>query len=314
MADNITVIIITIVVLVGIGAGLSYFLTTRFGMKKMKRSIMKAEHNYQQQIANLQQQLSAKVVTLESMVDKLRLNNQELNRLNEIKNKFMSVVAHDLKQPLTSIQGLTSVLMMDGAAGGGNQDQQALNNILKATDNMNTLMADLMDISMIDSGHFNMSFKEFDFNGLVNDIYALQQVNAQKKGLTFVQYPYPTVITVSADRFRISQVLNNLASNAIKFTHQDGRIEMRYQPYEDKVFFSITDSGYGIPHDEKQKVFQKFHQSDATRKLLKKQGWGLGLNIAQEIIHAHNGIIGVDSAGAGQGSTFWLTIPLKREV
>ena len=131
---------------------LTYWITKRFVLKKMKRTIMKAEHNYQQQIATLQMQLSGKVNVLESMVEKLRLSNQELNRLNEIRSKFMSIVAHDLRQPLSSIQGFTSVLMMDNPQGGGNNDQTALNNILKATDNMNMLMADLMDISMIESG------------------------------------------------------------------------------------------------------------------------------------------------------------------
>lgn len=148
----------------------------------MNRTIMKAEHNYQQQIASLQQQLSGKVNILEGMVEKLRLSNQELNRLNDIRSKFMSIVAHDLRQPLSSIQGFTSVLMMDNPQGGtGNSDQIALNNIIKATDNMNLLMADLMDISMIESGKFKMDFKSFVFNALVTDVVALQAVNAQKK-------------------------------------------------------------------------------------------------------------------------------------
>ena len=234
---------------------LTYWITRRFSLYKMKRVVMKAEHNYQQQIAALQVQLSGKVNMLESMVEKLQLSNQELNRLNEIRSKFMSIVAHDLRQPLTSIQGFTSVLMMDGVQGSGNEDQLALNNILKATDNMNQLMADLMDISMIESGKFKMDFKHFTFNQLINDVYALQQVNAQKKGLFLVRYEYPHDVTVYADRFRISQVLNNLLGNAIKFSPQGGRIELRYFLQDGWLVCYIADEGPGISYAEQNKIF-----------------------------------------------------------
>ncbi len=287
---------------------LTYWLTRRFALRKMKRAVMKAEHNYQQQIASLQIQLSGKVNMLQSMVEKLKLSNQELNRLNEIRSKFMSIVAHDLRQPLTSIQGFTSVLMMDSPQNSGGSDQMALNNILKATDNMNQLMADLMDISMIESGRFKMDFKSFNFNQLIDDVFTLQQVNAQKKGIFLVKYGYPNEVMIFADRFRISQVLNNLLGNAIKFSPQGGRIEIRYFLTEDSLVCHVNDEGPGIAYTEQSKVFQKFHQSENERTG-RKQGWGLGLSIAQEIINAHGGEIGVRSAGLGQGTQLWFRIP-----
>lgn len=162
----------------------TYWITRKFVLRKMNRTIMKAEHNYQQQIANLQMQLSGKVNMLESMVEKLQLSNQELSRLNEIRSKFMSIAAHDLRQPLSAIAGFTSVLMMDKTTTNGEMgsDQIALNNILKATDNMNMLMADLIDISRIESGQFQMDKQPFVFNALLNDVVTLQNVNAQKRG------------------------------------------------------------------------------------------------------------------------------------
>lgn len=288
---------------------LTYWLTRRFALRKMKRVVMKAEHNYQQQIAALQMQLSGKVNMLEGMVEKLKLSNQELNRLSEIRSKFMSIVAHDLRQPLTSIQGFTSVLMMDSPQGGGSNDQIALNNILKATDNMNQLMADLMDISMIESGKFKMDFKSFNFNQLLNDVYTLQQVNAQKKGIFLVKYEYPGDVMIYADRFRVSQVLNNLIGNAIKFSPQGGRVEVRYFLQDGWLVCYVADEGPGISYAEQGKIFQKFHQSDNDRSA-RKQGWGLGLSIAQEIVYAHNGEIGVQSPGLGQGALFWFRIPV----
>ena len=290
---------------------LTYWLGRRLTMRKMEHAVKKAEHDYQEQITNLQMELSGKVNMLEGMVEKLKLSNQELNRLSEIRSKFMSIVAHDLRQPLTSIQGFTSVLMMDNPKdGGGNNDQIALNNILKATDNMNQLMADLMDISMIESGKFKMDFKEFPFNQLVEDVFTLQQVNAQKKGISLIKYEYPTDVLIYADRFRISQVLNNLIGNAIKFSPEGGHISLRYFVDEAYLVCYLQDEGPGILHHEQVKIFQKFHQADSGKDA-QKQGWGLGLSIAQEIVNAHNGDMCVTSAGLGQGATFWFRLPIK---
>ncbi|ACC98066.1 Putative two-component system [Elusimicrobium minutum Pei191] len=303
---------VLVLILLGLAVFLTVFLTKKIALKKMHRTIVKAEHNYQQQIGTLQQQLSTKVEMLENMVEKLTLSNQELNRLSEIKSKFMSIVAHDLKQPLSSIQGLTSVLMLDGVAGGGVGDQQALNNILKATDNMNMLMSDLMDISMIEAGKFKMDFKEFELNGLINDIYAMQHINAQKKGINIIRYDYPEPIVIQADRFRISQVLNNLLSNAIKFTPQGGRIEIRFNLEDTVAKVFIKDNGPGIEHSELQKIFEKFHQSSSLDKRSRRQGWGLGLAISCEIIKSHHGDIGAISNGVGHGTVFIIELPLKQ--
>ena len=287
---------------------ITYWVTKKFILRKMNRTIMTAEHNYQQQIASLQMQLSGKVSVLEGMVNKLRLSNQELTRLNEIRAKFMSIVAHDLRQPLSSIQGFASVLKMDAPEGHTSDDQIALNNILKATDNMNMLMTDLMDISMMESGRFKMDVQPFNFNSLVSDVVTLQSVNAQKKDILLQPYEYPAEITLTADRFRMSQVLNNLIGNAIKFSPQGGRIEVSFYDDNKNVYCQVSDNGPGILHTEKEKIFQKFHQSETDRNL-KKQGWGLGLSIAQEIVHAHGGDIGVESAGLGQGAQFWFRVP-----
>ena len=173
---------------------------------------------------------------------------------------------------------------------------------------MNMLMADLMDISMMESGRFKMDGQAFVFNTLVDDVVTLQTVNAQKKGIFLQKYSYPVNISIVADRFRLSQVLSNLIGNAIKFAPQGGRVEVSFYEENDTLTCRVSDNGPGILHTEKEKIFLKFHQSDNDRNL-KKQGWGLGLSIAQEIIHAHGGEIGVESAGLGQGAMFWFRIP-----
>ena len=123
---------------------------------------------------------------------------------------------------------------------------------------MNMLMADLIDISRIESGQFSMDKQPFSFNALLTDVVALQNGSAQKKGIYLQTCEYPTDITITADRFRISQVINNLLGNAIKFSPQGGRIEARFYVDNGKLTFLLSDNGPGVIHSEKDKIFQKF--------------------------------------------------------
>lgn len=295
-----------------ITAGISIFLTKIMLAKKVNRVVMKAEHNYSEQITTLKRQLQSRINLLQGMLNKLELSNQELNRLNDIKSKFMGIVAHDLKQPLTSIQGFTSVLM--DADENKNESQQMLTSILKASENMNGLMSDLVDISMMESGTLKMDIKPFKYNELVAEVYALNKIDAEKKGVKFILHNYPTSITTMGDRLRISQILNNIIANAIKFTPSGGQVEIKYQIEDELVKTFISDTGPGIGYEDRDKIFQKFHQSETTYRKSKKQGWGLGLCIASDIAKAHNGEIGFDSAGLGRGATFWFKLPIKNNI
>ncbi len=300
--------IIIFSVAVVITAVISIFITKKMLAKKVNRVVMKAEHNYEQQITTLKKQLQSRINLLQGMLNKLELSNQELNRLNEIKSKFMSIVAHDLKQPLTSIQGFTSVLM--DADENKNESQQMLTSILKASENMNGLMSDLVDISMMESGTLKMDIKSFKYNELVAESYALNKIEAEKKGIKFVLQSYPSIILAMGDRLRVSQVLNNIIANAIKFTPSGGQVEIKYQIESEFVKTFVSDTGPGIDYEDKDKIFQKFHQSETAHRKSKKQGWGLGLCIASDIVKAHNGEIGFDSAGLGRGATFWFKLPI----
>ena len=293
-----------------ITAVLSIYLTRRYLNKKVSRVIMKAEHNFTKQATDLKKQLHSRLDILQGIINKLELSNQELNRLNEIKSKFMSIVAHDLKQPLTSIQGFTSVLMDDDE--NKNESQQMLTSILKASENMNNLMSDLVDISMMESGSLKMDTQPFNYNELVAEVYVLNKIDAEKKGIQFLLQNYPTTISALGDRLRVLQILNNIISNAVKFTTRGGKVEIKYQVEGDFVKTFVSDTGPGIGYEDKDRIFQKFHQSEQAHRKSKKQGWGLGLCIASDIVKAHKGDIGFESAGLGRGTTFWFNLPTKK--
>ncbi|MDR0953085.1 MAG: HAMP domain-containing histidine kinase [Elusimicrobiota bacterium] len=279
-----------------------------YDFRRRAQKLLYSQGKYLQQIKILRSQLADRVKVLEAMVDKLAFDNKELARLNEMKSKFMSIVAHDLKQPLTSIQGYTSILNNDTL---GKEDQKIINSILKAATNMNHLMSDLVDASMIESGSFQISSQEFNYNELIDEVYTQYKVLADTKNIIFRKIDIPLAIQIKADKFRINQVISNLINNAFKFTPEGGIVEIRYCVEDVYLKTVVSDNGAGIDTFDRMKIFEKFQQAQNLDEEHKKMGWGLGLAIASDIINAHKGSIGVDSAGPGKGSSFWFLLPLK---
>lgn len=233
---------------------------------------------------------------------------EDLERVNEMRSRFISVVAHDLKQPLTLINGYSSLLRENLSA----DDLKILDNIDKASGSIERLTNDLADVSAAERGSVRLCFSRFVFNDLISEIFKQYRAVAEHKEITLNLIDYPEEISIEADRFRLEQVFNNLLSNALKFTGPGGTVEIKYSLEDNAVKILIKDDGLGITHPERTKIFGKFQQSDFIEEDFKKQGWGLGLAIAEEIVAGHGGIIGADSADRGAGSTFWVVLPLSR--
>lgn len=235
---------------------------------------------------------------------------EDLERINDTRAKFISVTAHDLKQPITLINGYSS-LLRENLNG---DDLKLLDNIDKAADSIQRLTMDLGDVSAAEYGNMKLSRSKFIFNDFIKDIYEQYKTAAARKKITLLLTQYPEPVEIEADRFRLGQVFSNLLSNALKFTLENGAVEIRYSLDNDKLKIAVEDDGLGITPTDKIKIFDKFQQSDFIEENYKKQGWGLGLAIAKEIITAHGGEIGADSAGRGSGSTFWVILPLNKEI
>lgn len=262
-----------------------------------------------QRIALAQTQLFHRSRQLEVLSSRLALSNQELARLNEMKSKFLSMVVHDVRTPLASIRGFSEMLAMRVT---GDKEIRYLKFIGQATDQVNRLVSDLTDLAMIEAGKLKMEKTLFDFSEMVHEIIPGISINARNKDVDLTVGDVPAGMMVNGDKFRLSQVLMNLLNNAVKFTPSGGKVELRSRYDSRQVWVFIKDSGPGIHPSERKRIFEKFyqagHQKDAK---LRKQGWGLGLSIAQEVVHAHKGEIGVDSPGLGRGSTFWFKVPQK---
>ena len=245
---------------------------------------------------------------LERAVEKIAFRYRQEARLNESKSKFMFMVAHDLRQPLTAMQGYTSMLLEDAK---DEQEKKILHTLERSSAHMGVLLADLVDASISASGHLKINPYKFIYNKLVEEIYEQYVIIAKEKNVNLRKIDYPSDIEIYADRERLSQVLNNLVSNALKFTNAGGTVEISYQVDGNYVRSFIKDTGKGIVHVDKVKIFEKFNQAENLDDEHKSLGWGLGLAIAQDIIGAHKGIIWSQSVGLGKGTLFWFSLPLN---
>lgn len=245
---------------------------------------------------------------LERAVEKIAFRYRQEARLNESKSKFMFMVAHDLRQPLTAMQGYTSMLLEDAK---DEQEKKILHTLERSSAHMGVLLADLVDASISASGHLKINPYKFIYNKLVEEIYEQYIIIAKEKNINLRKIDYPSDIEIYADRERLSQVLNNLVSNALKFTNAGGTVEISYQVDGNCVRSFIKDTGKGIVHVDKVKIFEKFNQAENLDDEHKSLGWGLGLAIAQDIIGAHKGIIWSQSVGLGKGTLFWFSLPLN---
>lgn len=255
-------------------------------------------------------QLAGRSRQLEELSRRLQVNNAELERLNTLKTKFLSMAVHDVRTPLGSVRGFSGLLGQSRQL--GSTERKYLNNIVKASDQIGHLMDDLTDIALIEAGKFRVEMAPFSLSAFIAELVPSIGLLAGQKGVAFSVAELPPDVVVTADRFRLGRVLTNLLGNAVKFTPAGGRVELRVRWAGSGVVFSVKDTGPGIHPAERRRIFEKFYQSRYSKdKRTQSMGWGLGLSIAEEIARAHGGDIGVESPGLGRGATFWVRIPLR---
>ncbi len=263
-----------------------------------------------EQMALAQTQLARRSRELEVLSARLRLNNEELARLNTLKTKFLSMAVHDVRTPLASVKGFSE--MLGKSPNLGPKEKRFASYISRASEQINRLVGDLTDLALIEAGKYKLEMSSFDLNDVVGDITPTTSFVAQQKGVQLVVGEVPAGTALIADRFRLGRVLQNLLGNAVKFTPAGGRVELRVRLTGGWVTFSVKDTGPGIHPSERLKIFQKFYQSAYSKDAkAAAAGWGLGLAISEEIARNHGGQIGVESPGLGKGSTFWVRVPLR---
>jgi signal transduction histidine kinase/GGDEF domain-containing protein len=248
-------------------------------------------------------------ISLKDYATELERANQELKKIDEIKSEFVSVASHELRTPLASIKNVVQ-LMLQEKTGEINENQKkflsmAERNIKRLTNILNNLL----DLSRIESGKIDLNFEEMDIRNSIEFILSSLQPQADEKSIEFETEILEGLPDVYGDREKVEQILMNLVGNAIKFTSEGGIISILAKPFEDDenmVVISVKDSGIGIPEDQLEKIFEKFHQvEDSLRRSI--AGTGLGLTITKGLVEALYGKIWVESE-IGKGSIFSFTL------
>lgn len=246
------------------------------------------------------------------LVEHLTQANAALERASELKSKFLSIVTHDLRTPLASIRGYAQLLQYQR----GISPEQAthfLDIIIASSDHLGDLIADLMDVVSIEAGKLRIEKNPTVLSDVLGVVASRMMPLADQKKIVFTPAEtLPDLPPLLLDRRRIDQVLTNLIGNAFKHTPEGGRVTVTGFR-EGPVFrLEVTDTGEGIPKEALTRVFDQFFQVESHAT--KKEGLGLGLTIAREIIHAHGGEIGASSEGVGKGAKFWFTLPVPAEI
>lgn len=239
---------------------------------------------------------------------------QRVHASQKAQREFVANVSHELKTPLTSIQGFAQALL-DGTAGTPQERQRAAGIIQQEAQRMNRMVLDLLDLARMDGGTLDLQRREVDLAALLRGVVEKFSPQAEATGVS-IQVADENLPPIKADGDRLAQVFSNLVDNALKFTRSGGSITLRARKastHVDHVQVEIADDGAGIRPDALPHIFERFYQADTARRGGKEHGSGLGLAIAREIVCAHGGAIHVTSE-VGKGSTFTVTLPVTGQT
>jgi len=226
--------------------------------------------------------------------------------VEQLKSDFVSYVAHELRSPLTSIKGYTSILIHHGESFCAEKKKEFFDIINNEVDRLTRLIKNLLDLSRIEAGKFDICKVEINIPALAEKVINTNKISAIEH--TMVKNFSSDFPSVYADTDQIEQSLNNLVSNSIKYSPEGGEITIGGEFDKEKVIIYVQDEGPGIPPERADKIFEKFYRitgKDGTKIV----GTGLGLFITRTIINAHGGDIWVTSGPAGKGSRFYFSLP-----
>lgn len=240
----------------------------------------------------------------------LREKNKELEKVNAQKDRFLGMAAHDLRNPLGHISTVADILLEDLDGKITPQQRELLEITRSSSHFMLDLVNDLLDIAKIESGKLNLNLQETDLAALVSRNVAQNTALADKKQIHLEVEVPDDLPPLTVDPGKIEQVLNNLISNAIKYSYPDTTVKIQLARQNDGVLLSVADAGQGIPVDEQDKLFQPFERTSVTTTGGEKST-GLGLAIVKRIVEGHHGKIWVESS-PGKGSTFYVLLPMTQ--
>lgn len=232
----------------------------------------------------------------------------KLKELDELKNRFLGMVVHDLRNPINAIKGFAELLLGDKDGCLTNDHKEMTGIMHRAAIQMNDLVSDILDITVIESGHLELQFDESQVDEVVRERVAMLRIPAERKCIELAVDIQPLVAVVDQDR--LAQVVDNLLSNAVKFSPPGTKVSIRLKEKDSDLALTVSDQGQGIPEEEQGLLFNSF-QRLSIRPTAGESSTGLGLAIVKKIVESHKGTISVSST-PGSGSSFTVFLPLGR--
>jgi two-component system sensor histidine kinase/response regulator len=243
-------------------------------------------------------------------ITEIKNNELKLIELNATKDKFFSIIAHDLKNPINSILSFSEHLIEKVNEKDYEQIGEFADIVRQSTNRAMNLLMNLMEWAQSQSGRMEYKPEYFEIESIVNEAILLMKGNAEKKSI-IISSELLSGIQVNADKAMLSTVLRNLISNAIKFTHPNGKITVSSAVKQNELTISVIDTGVGISKERISKLFD-ISEVYSTQGTQKEYGTGLGLILCKDFIEKNNGKIWVESL-VGTGTTFYFSLPLRIE-
>jgi len=245
-------------------------------------------------------------VKIEAATKELKDANLQLKRMDDLKSEFVSIVSHELRTPLTSIRGYASLINSEKLGKLNAQQKSSMEIIEDEGVRLSNLINDILDLSKLQAGKVPLNIKKEDIVKTIKGAVRPLKIQAAQKKIEIKVQGKRNLLTYH-DSEKMNRVFYNIIGNAIKFTPDNGKVNVTVRENSDFVQVSVKDTGVGIPKDQIEKIFSPFVQIELAMQR-QKSGTGLGLTISQHIIELHHGFIDVEST-TGEGSDFIINIP-----
>ncbi len=232
-----------------------------------------------------------------------------LAEANRMKSEFVSITSHQLRTPLSAAKWSLNLLMDEKMCPVGSKEMEYLEIIRNSNERMIKLVNDLLDVSRIEQSRLDLKAQKFSLAKIVADFISEAAPMAHDHGISLELEAKDNLPDAWADASRMRLVVQNLIDNAIKYSNEKDKVQIKLGQTNGFLKFEVHDNGVGIPEHQKDQIFQKFFRSENVKKH-QTDGTGLGLFIAKAIVEASGGKIGFVSE-EGKGSTFWFTVPIK---
>lgn len=229
--------------------------------------------------------------------------------LDELKESFLHSITHDLRNPMTSIQGFIKFLIDEKSGPINDAQRSMLETMDRASSRFIGMISDILDLAKMEAGKFDITLKTFSLDAVLEMLEKIYQPMAERRKIDFKVFweAGSRPVQMTADEDLIERVTGNLIANAVKFTPLDGKVQVKVRDLPDKIEISVTDSGPGIPEEFRKKVFDKFQQLRQEGR--QKSGTGLGLTISKYFVELHRGEIRVEAGEGGLGARFVFWVP-----